>query len=361
MKRDPAKTALNKEIAAMTASLKATEDHVIAALHERNVVALHGRIGGKNAEFIDVKNEVISSPESYLALWIRGFLAALDGRRPRRPGDSYWDMFAALRTDPVVREYMFTFFKRTYLRNHEALARVRPRVEDAEIWVGQERASYGILVTPRYVRGHWENDQSEIRHFPQDYWTIGHVLATGLVVPADPDKITFPDANAYLSFFKNALVRASGSPHEKAIAERYVAYARAQPDPAKVPLLIPEFRYGGTNVAHQYRLDFMVIDPFSMQKVGFELSPWSTHGKLTGTANKNQRQINQEAQETFENEMRKLKDYFRKHGVYALIYTDTDLADPDRVFADIQKYLAPKRIARQLELQALDELLHFKA
>lgn len=269
-KRDPKKTAINKQIKEMKAHLQSTQDHVMVALNEPTIGALHGRVGGKNAEFIDIKNEVIRSAEEYVAFWVRGFLEALKERRPLTVGDSYYDMFLAMREDPIVKDYITTFLRRTYLKNHESLSRVRPRVEDAEIWIGQNHASYGILVTPRFVRGIWENDKSEIRHFSEDYWTIGHVLETGMVVPKDPDRVTFANVENYLTFFKNTLVRGSGSSHEKAIADRYVAYVRAHSEPTKVPLLIPEFRYKGLEKDHKYRLDFTVIDPHSMQKIGFE-------------------------------------------------------------------------------------------
>ena len=359
-KRDPAKTALNRQIAAMTSTLRGIQAHAQEVLKEESVQALHGRIGGKNAEFIDVKEEVILSPEMYVASWIRGFLRVLDARRPLQPGDSYYEIFLAFRDDPRVKEYIVTFLKRTYLRNSEALSRVRPSVEQAEIWIGQNLASYGLLVTPRFVNDVWENDKSEIRHFKQDYWTIGHVVETGLVVPGDQDRIRFSDVDAFLTFFKNTLVRAPGSKYEKEIAKRYVAFVRSKPDPLKVPLLIPELRYGGIAGSHKYRLDFTVIDPITLEKVGFELSPWSTHGQLTGVAKKTQAQVNDEARGNFEREMKKHKDYFRKHGIYALIYTDQDLAALDEVFSDIAKYLEPKKISHQLELHALDELDRFK-
>ncbi len=185
----------------MKAHLESTQVHVMQALGERSIGALHGRVGGKNAEFIDIKNEVIRSPEEYVAFWIRGLLQALRERKPLSVGDSYYDIFLAMREDPIVRDYITTFLRRTYLNNHEALSRVRPRVEDAEIWIGQNNASYGILVTPRLRGGQWENDKSEIRHFTEDYWTIGHILETGFVVPGEPDRIRFGDVESYLSFF----------------------------------------------------------------------------------------------------------------------------------------------------------------
>lgn len=82
-----------------------------------------------------------------------------------------------------------------------------------------------------------------------------------------------------------------------------------------IPLLIPELRYGGLAAKHEYRLDFTIVNPHTLSKVGFELSPWSTHGELTGTKAKSQKEINAEARANFEKEMRKLKAYFRKLGI----------------------------------------------
>jgi hypothetical protein len=106
------------------------------------------------------------------------------------------------------------------------------------------------------------------------------VLQSGLVVDNDPDRILFANLNNYLTFFKNTLVRASGSPYERQIAQLYVDYVRTSDDPESVPLLIPEYRFGGKATAHRYRLDFTIINPSAMDKVGYELSPWSTHGYL---------------------------------------------------------------------------------
>ena len=92
-----------------------------------------------------------------------------------------------------------------------------------------------------------------------------------------------------------------------------------------------------------------------MDKVGFELSPWSTHGKLTGIAGKTQKQVNAEALANFEAEMKKHKNFFRKHDVFVMIYTDTDLKNIEEVFEDMLKYLTPKTSAKQLEFSLLSE------
>lgn len=359
-KRDPAKTALNKQIDKLTSELEPLQSRAMAKLGSPSVQALHARIGGKNAEFIDVKHEIILSPEAYVCLWLRGLMRVVDNRRPCEPGDPYQELIVAMKQDAKFRDYVTIFLKRTYLRNQDSLSKARPHTREAALWIGQNKADYGLLVTPRFSNGDWENDKSEIRHFAPDYWTIGHVMQTGLVVPGDPDRIEFARVQDYLAFFKNTLVRASGSPHEAEIAKRYVDYVRKSANPLSVPLLIPELRYRGRDSQHKYRLDFTIISPHSMDKVGFELSPWSTHGELTKIKEKTQKQVNEEALGNFEGEMKKQKDYFRRHGIYALIYTDSDLADPDGVFRDMEKYFAMNRRAVQLEVLAFDELERFE-
>jgi hypothetical protein len=312
--------------------------------------SLNAKIGGKADEFIDLKNEVITSPEHYASLYLDGFEGSLSTTGFRTSFDDLYDVFYESK---AAQEYLMLFLERSYLKHFEELSKRRPRVEEAAIWIGQNSADYGLLVTPRFARGEWENDRSEIRHFRPGYWTIEHILETGLVIPGKNRRMPFPTVDAYLDFFENVLVRHTKSAHQIAIAERYSAYVRESANPLAVPLLLPELRYEGRAVKHKYRLDFCVIDPVTMQKTGFELSPWSTHGELTGTKGKTQKQINAEASANFDKEMKKHKRYYKKYGIFSLIYTDMDLAYPDNVFADIEDCLNPKAVNTQLNFHLL--------
>ncbi|NOY48482.1 MAG: hypothetical protein GXO84_09895 [Chlorobi bacterium] len=360
-KRDPEKTRRNKEAATLTTKIKELQPTVLRLTGYTNDQSLNGTYGGKYAEYIDIKNEVIDTPEQFRSLYFQGFLRTLEGLGMyARAGNPYFDAFANYRDNDVVQEWLNIFLERTFLRNYDALTKVRPTVEEACIWIGQENASYGILVTPRFKNGQWENDKSEIRRFSPKYWSIGHILKTGLVIPGENEKIDFVDLEQYLTFFKNTLVRNSGSVHEKEIANRYCEFVRSADKPEDIPLLIPELRYGGIEKKHEYRLDFTVINPFNMNKVGFELSPWSTHGALTGTKSKMQKDINAEALANFEKEMKKLKSYFRKLGITVLVYTDSDLKDHDGIFKTITDYLIVKNSPRQLEFQSIEDFLSFE-
>lgn len=315
-KRDPNKTARNRRIAAMKEQLRVLLPQVLKETGIDSEASINAKIGGKADEFIDLKNEVITSPEHYASLYLDGFSGSLSTSNFRTSFDDMYDLFNASK---AAQEYMLLFLERSYLKHYDEYSKRRPSADEAEIWIGQNSADYGLLVTPRFVNGAWENDRSEIRHFKPQYWTIGHVLKTGFVIPGKDDRIPFADLNTYLNFFENVLVRHSKSPHQIALAERYSAYVRTSADPLAVPLLIPELRYEGRAVKHKYRLDFCIIDPMTMQKTGIELSPWSTHGKLTGTKGKTQKEINAEASANFDKEMKKHKQYFKKHGIFALI------------------------------------------
>ena len=155
------------------------------------------------------------------------------------------------------------------------------------------------------------------------------------LIPNKNDKMTFKDIPDYLNFFVNVIVRNSGSKYEMEIAEHYRQFVLNHERPENIPLLIPEFRYEGIDVVHKYRLDFTIIEPNDLNKIGFELSPWSTHGQLTGTKRMTQAEINDKARSNFEKEMTKHKNYFKKHGIFSLIYTDEDLKDTSNIFNDI--------------------------
>jgi len=359
--RDPVKTQRNRRIAELSAEINELKENVLKVTCYPSEHSLNATYGGKHAEYIDIKHEVIDSPGQFIALYVRGFLKVLDELgSAARPGNPYFDAHAHIKNSKIVERWFKLFLTRTYLRQFDALARKRPEVEDAEIWIGQKNASYGILVTPRFKNGAWENDKSEIRHFKPNYWTIGHILQTGFVIPDEDDRIEFSSVDQYLKFFRQTLVRNSGSTHEMEIAKRYCQFVLDSEHPLDVPLLIPELRYGGKVANHEHRLDFTIIDPFTLSKVGFEISPWSTHGRLKETSGKTQKLINEEAQANFEKEMRKLKAYFRKWGIPIIVYTDTDLKDHDGIFEEMAAYLSPTRKAKQLEFHAMEDFLAFK-
>lgn len=63
------------------------------------------------------------------------------------------------------------------------------------------------------------------------------------------------------------------------------------------------------------------------------------------------------AQDNFEKEMHRHKEFFIKHGIFVLIYTDSELADLGRIFGVMQSYLEPKAAATQLRFHLVRDVL----
>lgn len=359
-KRDPDKTARNKRINEITEELKNIIDEVLCLTGYDSVLSINAKIGGKLSDFLDIRHEVIYSADQFISLWFQGIMSYLDKKGINKIKSANYELLKHIQENKIVMQYTLLFLERLYLRKFEELSKRRPKPEEAVIWIGQEHANYGILISPRFKNGEWENDGSEIRKFKKSYWTIGHIIETGLVIPNEEEYIKFNDYKEYLNFFKNVIVRNSGSKYEMEIAERYIQYVENFNEPEKVPLLIPEFRYGGLDKKHKYRLDFTIINPYTLEKYGFELSPWSSHGYLSKTKSMTQKQINEIASGNFDKEMKKHKDFFRKYRVFVFVYTSSDLKNIDSVFQDICNFLKPQKMDVQLKIHTLDAFSKYR-
>ncbi len=352
-KRDPNKTARNRLIKGLTKDLLDLLPIVLKETGEPSQASLNAILGSKNDDFFDLKHDVVHSQDQFVNQWLTGLKLAAE----KQGGAVQW-IWQMLKRHANFRKYTLLFLKRSYLLHFEELSRNRPDLDTVELWIGQKNANYGLLVTPRFAQGQWENDKSEIRATKFLYFTVGHVLATGLVIPGKNKRVVFHDLEQYLTFFQDTLVRASGSQYEYELAELYCEYVRGHERPSDVPLLIPEFRYDGLAIKHIYRLDFLTIDPYTFNKVGFELSPWSTHGYLSKTKELNQTQINAMAADNFSKEMRKHRSFFKKHEIMSLIFTDDELQNAKGIFEEfLLPCLQPETPKTQLSFQIMEELL----
>ena len=138
------------------------------------------------------------------------------------------------------------------------------------------------------------NDVSEVRRKKFDYWTIGHVMETGFVDPENDEIVKFSTLTEFCQFYKSILKRVSNSLYEKQFFDSYTNYLLESEDYLLEPFMIPELRYLGLEKKHLYRLDFTILNPHTMDFVGIELSPTSTHMVITKAKDKTQKKINEE-------------------------------------------------------------------
>lgn len=359
--RDPNKTARNKMIQSIKDQRRALQPIVFRELERFeegrycNESSLNAFIGGRADDYINLKDDIIHTPMEYKSKWLNGLKKAYSKSKDSRADPRHVRMYQLITGSyPHFKKYLSLFLEGSFLKHYEEHYKAKPKIDESEYWFGNNADEFGLLVTPRYVNNLWENDKSEIRHFKHPYWTLSHVMETGLCYMSENKIRSFSKLSDYLQFFRD-VVRRSKSKYQLDIADRYIEYVNCHSNPLSIPMLVPELRYDPFKNKHQHRLDLLVVNPWSLEKYGFEFSPWSTHGQLKG-AGRSMSEYNEEAKEQFEAEMRKHKKYWRKYGVTYIIYTDEDLADMASVWMEIKRHLEVSDEPAQLELALLSEL-----
>ncbi|GAI00540.1 unnamed protein product, partial [marine sediment metagenome] len=128
-KRDPEKRLRNMKIDELSKNLKGMLPKVLKLTGHRSEQSLHGVLGGKHAQFIDIKNEVIHTPEHFISLWLEGYKKYLKKIEIDMDNSAYYKMYAHFKGYKLFREYTYLFLYRTYLRYYESLAKRRPKIE----------------------------------------------------------------------------------------------------------------------------------------------------------------------------------------------------------------------------------------
>lgn len=359
--RDPNVTARNKMVLSIKEQRRKLQPDVFSELAEFedgrlcNEHSLNAFIGGRADDYLNLKDDIIRTPMEYQSKWLTGLKKAYSNAKISRTDPRHARMYSLITGPyPKFKRYLTLFLEGSFLRHYEEHYKAKPKIDESEYWFGENGDEFGLLVTPRFVNGSWENDKSEIRHFKHPYWTLSHVMETGLCYMGEGKIRTFSHIGDYLQFFRD-LVRRTQSHYQLEIADRYVEYVNKHTAPLSVPILIPELRYDPFKKKHEHRLDFLLINPWSLEKFGFEISPWSTHGRLKG-AGRRMSDYNNDARKNFEDEMRKHKDYWRKYGISYITYTDEDIADMENVWQEVKRHLEVSEEPAQLELALLREL-----
>lgn len=352
-KRDINLTIRNREISRIKDELRVLQPSVFLELPDRATeLKINAYIGSKAAEFIDLKHEVIDTPQKYILKWLEGMKR--ESVKTPRAGNIFNDLHDVAK--PNFKKYVHLFLTRSFLNYYNELSKVRPNINDAHLWFGNNDSFYGFFITPRWniVKNEWENDNSEIRAVDFKYWSIGHVLSTGFCIPDKNEKYTFTKLSDFLHFYM-VLVKLTKSHYQIFLAEKYIDYVKNTANPESIPFLIPEMRFEGKEKKHLYRLDFMSINASTMEKIGFEISPWSTHGKLQGKS-KTLIQLNEEAQANFQKEIDKNNKYLKRYKIPTFHYSNNDLLDLDVVWASIRDTLETGKPPQQLELALYNEI-----
>jgi len=315
------------------------------------VYSFHGKIGCNNTTFVDSLRLQFSDPDHFLGLWTKGLMDRVEAieaeQRKKYRGNIYQNTLEhkllRLLKDPLVREYTFIFLVRNFYRQFDARTRAKPDQILWSLWFGDSyKLVWGLIIAPIYRDNRWANDKSEIRRASYSYWTVGHLMETGLIDPSSRSPVRFSTVDEFITFYKSVLKRLSNPIYEQGIAERYIDYLSRSSNIYEEPFLIPELRYAGLEEPHKYRLDYTVLNSHIMKSVGFELSPASTHSSISSSTKKTQREINEDLSKQWAKEMRKRNEYFSEFGISTITFTDDDLRDLDKCFSMIAQYLSER-------------------
>lgn len=149
-RRDPELTKHNQIAEELTERLQAIEAQAVADSGRSSAQSVHAAYGGKHDILIDTKNTVIHSADQFVNLWLEGYMKFLDGEIESglSPNGAMRESFIRLQRSEILQRYVFLFLQRTYHRHYRSLSKNRPPDEKAFHWIGQERANYGLFVTP---------------------------------------------------------------------------------------------------------------------------------------------------------------------------------------------------------------------
>ncbi len=307
---------------------------------------MHAHIGRNNNTFVDSVRMQFHSPNDFIARWINGLSHLVhqnrDGiarRRRFRDKKHTEEILLEMLQDPILKKYIYLFLERNFYRNFHARVRAKPDDSLWQVWFGSGNLVWGLLISPALRFGEWTNDKSQMRRETYTYWTVGHVLETGLIAPDTKDPLSFVDVGAFLTFYETVLARTSNSEYERVISKWYIDYVRSHENPSEIPLLIPELRYAGKETKHLYRLDFCVLNAHAMSMTGFEISPASSHMSVAGIRSKTQKELNEEISKRWSKESAKRNAYFKEYGITTVTFTDTELMDIDACIREIQEVL----------------------
>lgn len=358
-------TQITHRLAELDAQLEASRSDALARFNSfmpgKNLLSFHAYIGKNNNTFVDSVRMRFQRPDEFISKWLLGLHEALDAFRAsgkKRYDDRMRGDEVVLRCleDPVLRIYTFTFLERNFYRNYMERTRHKPDEALWSLWFGSGNLSWGLVIAPALRNSEWTNDKSQMRRESYTYWTVGHVLASGLIDPTSPTPVRFTTIQQFTTFYRSVLKRVSVSAYEQAISDHYLDYLASSSNPSSEPLLIPEFRYAGKDKKHEYRLDFTVLNGHTFEFTGFEISPASTHIRVKKAKEKTEVQLNAELREAWEHEVAKRNDYFHRFGVPVVTFADSDLANIETCFDVIrQKLVARSSLQVSLEF-ALESL-----
>lgn len=179
-----------------------------------------------------------------------------------------------------LEKYLWSFLKRNFYWQYRA--RITHKIDIGEIHMGQNGANNSIenvkslYISPRLrlelgeCEERWGNYKALNRRVSFKPFSIGHLLQTGFVIHSStlrPQEclIHVDSIEEFYTYFENELTK-----DEMLFLKMYLDFVNEYKSDdsifRNISLLLPQFRYGGLEIKHQYRPDFLIIDSYNPTK-----------------------------------------------------------------------------------------------
>lgn len=330
----------------LTSEIRSRQNHILLKIghyfndYEFTFQQFNGRFGGKNNTYVDSLRTQFLDFEDFYAQWIKGLIDKYEKDKENQI-KNYGKTFEnnasfinlKLIQDKEIESFVRLFLERNFYKKLNERTRLKPDEKFWSIWFGYQ-ITYGLLIAPVMRKGEWTIDKSEIRKKNYEYWTIGHIMAEGFIDPKLNRPYKFESIESFLLFYQSVLKGFSKSIYEQKFFDNYVEYLKGSSDINSEPFLIPELRYAGLAREHIHRLDFTILNPYTFETIGFEISPSSSHMSVSNLKEK-QYEVNNDLKKKWEKEMTKRNDYFKDYGITIITFTDSMLLDIDNCFETV--------------------------
>lgn len=339
------KSDIKKHIKHLDSYLKANRDRCLCEYKNvsnntrSSLASLNSVICGKNRELGKCDTLRFENFDEFMTIWSSN-LKENDEKYQQK------SLLSLIMKNNILQEYALKLLEKNFYDNYDDRTRVKPTEKQEIIWFGNNN-KYAIYITPVYRNNILVNDRSEIRRVKFKYWSIGHIMTTGIYDCTNSKFIKFETYRDLINFFIT-LSQNAHYKYEQPIFNLYIEYLKNKYNHCidnkdidfinnSEPILIPELRFNGKEINHKYRMDFTILNSNINRYYGFELSPTSSHMSTSNPYNSYESKI--ELKNKWNKEMNKRNDYVYDFDICTITFSDDHLKDIQNCFDVILNYI----------------------
>lgn len=286
---------------------------------EKYIMSFEAKVGSKADEFASIKSKRYVSASEFRDAWIMGLIESNNCE------------LKEMMKNKILREYIVLLLERSYVKNPNQYTKYKLEISDRELYMGSNDNVIGVFIAPRkekITNYEWRSYYLKGLKTKYTYLTLGQLKHEGYLIRkiindkfcAQLEKVHSLDD--VVKFYDNFI--SSGSPFEKKFLNIYINYVKQKNDWTKIPMLLPEVRWGTKSVYHKYRVDYLIVNYYTGERLAIELSPDSTH------------LIGEDIKQEWIKENDKRNSYFFDYKVPTITYTNKYLENIDDCFKKIR-------------------------